>query len=179
MSCSITCSTSPFTVLFAPLSHHLLFLDLFPYCSFLTNWTLFSIRWCFCLWAQQPFADPLFSGEMESATSWDKKKRARPVVITRRSRPAALFFKENDSPDSCIFIWTKLLIILQNIPKLCFISSKCHIPVLPESADDLCSSQGTIENNMLIKDNENLYPDRIFSVKINAGLMLSAIQLLG
>lgn len=80
---------------------------------------------------------------------------------------------------AAFLFWTKLLIILQNIPKLCFISSKCHIPVLPESTDDLCSSQGTIENNMLIKDNENLYPDRIFSVKINAGLMLSAIQLLG
>lgn len=40
-------------------------------------------------------------------TSWDKKKRTRPVVIRRRSRPAALFFKENDSPDSCVFILNK------------------------------------------------------------------------
>lgn len=62
---------------------------------------------------------------------------------------------------------TKLLITLQNIPKLCFESSTCQIPVLPESTDDLCNSQlfwypGMIENNMLINYNENSYPDKIF-----------------
>lgn len=57
--------------------------------------------------------------------------------------------------------------------------------MLPESADDLCNSQmlwyqGVIENNMLKNYNENSCPDKIFffPVKINAGLVLSAIQLL-
>lgn len=43
MSCNVTCSTSAFTILFAPLPHHLFFLDLFRDCSFLTNWTLLDL----------------------------------------------------------------------------------------------------------------------------------------
>lgn len=97
----------------------------------------------------------------------------RPAVVTWQVPPDVLFSKEND-PQDCQFpflFWTKLLIILQNIPKWCFVSSKCQIPVLPESANDLCSSQlpwyqGTTENNMLIEDNENSYPDRIFQWKL-------------
>lgn len=45
---------------------------------------------------------------------------------------------------------------------------------MPKSADDLCSQlpwyQSMIENNMLIKGNKNLYPDRIFPVKVNGRL---------
>ena len=84
MSCSITCSTSPFTVLFAPLSPRLFLLDLFPYCSILTNQTLSLTRLCFCLWVQPSFADPLVLGEMEGAASGAWKKQARPVVLTRK-----------------------------------------------------------------------------------------------
>lgn len=114
---------------------------------------------------------PAFSGQMEGAaspqgSSWGQ---ARSCKVP----PNALFSKENDTQD-CQFpflFWTKLLTILQNIPKWCFVSSKCQIPVLPESANDLCSSQlpwyqGTTENNMLIDDNENSYPERIFQWKL-------------
>lgn len=108
MSCSITCSTSPFTISSAPLSHLLFFMDLFPYWEFspTPNWALFSTCACFCLWVQQSFADPLL-GRMESDTTWTEKKQARLLFKMRKSLPIALFCKENESADSCIFILNK------------------------------------------------------------------------
>lgn len=170
MLCSITCSTYPFTILFAPLSHLLFFMHLFPYCRVLTNWALFSTCACFC------------SSHLLTL-SWggwrvlpDGPRRSRQDFCLKWERASLLLCsaKRMNLQIAAFLFWTKLLIILQNIPKLCFISSKCQIPGMPESADDLCSQlpwyQSKIENNMLIKGNKNSYPDRIFPVKINGRL---------
>lgn len=108
MSCSITCSTSSFTILSAPLSRLLFFMDLFPYWEFspTPNWAVVSTCACFCLWVQQSFADPLL-GRMESATRWTEKKPARLLFKMRKSLPIALFCKEDESADSYNFILNK------------------------------------------------------------------------
>lgn len=173
MLCSITCSTNPFTILFALLSHLLFFTDLFLYVEFSPTE----------LSSQPVHVSACGCSSHLLTLSWggwrvppDRPRRSRQDFCLKWERASLLLCsaKRMNLQIAAFLFWTKLLIILQNIPKLCFISSKCQIPGMPESADDLCSQlpwyQSMIENNMLIKGNKNSYPDRIFPVKINGRL---------